>query len=318
MRKCAALFAILLWSIMTAKPALAAQPTDFVQTAALTWATERDGMSGERMLCRSEVTAEEGGDSFSCFLSDGLTFDRVTAVFRNGEPVNAAMYTVVTERQRNGAAFTLHVCAEAAGAPLVVEYILRVNDAAGAENWFSLVREGEEPKRGGCLRLFSLRIFRGVFVSESGQLHPVSGSCLCLTRDRSGHDRVAFRQRDEDTYLACTAVECGHARHLYVMKTPRNGIIRLEGVPQGTYYLRETRPSDGTVEAAEPREITITAEGEIFCDGTEQPDGMASMIHSDHSAAEKKRFSLLAFYRGGIRLLTVLLCILIGSRRYAA
>ncbi len=318
MKKTVLLAIFLIVSLFSGMSAEADSSNDLAQTADRSWARERDVMPGERVLCRSAVTARESGDVFYGILTEGLAFERVTQVLRGGERVNAALYTVVIKRQGRDAAFTLHISAAAAGAPLVIEYELRVNDAAEAESRFTLVREGDNPGEGGCLRLNRLTLFRGVQVPESGQVNPVAGSCLCLSRDRAGLDRVAFRQRGEDMYLACTAEECGHARHLFVMKTPRNGLITLEGVPQGTYYLRETRPADGEEASPEPREITVTADGRIFCDGAEQPDGVASLLHRGKTSGASRRFSLLEFYRRGIRVMTVILCVLVGSRRYSA
>ena len=317
MKKGVILALFLLYILYPGIPARASNASDLAFTAAGAWADERDVMAGEKVLCRSYVTAREGGDVFYGILSRGLTFERVTAVFRDGERVNAALYTVVTRRQEREAAFTVHISAPAAGECLVIEYEIRVNDDAETENRFTLVREGDAPGEGGCLRLNRLGIFRGVQVPESGQINPVAGSCLCLTRDRAGLDRVAFRQRGEDMYLACTAEDCGHARHIYVMKTPRNGLIALEGVPQGIYYLRETRPADGEDASPEPREITVTSDGRIFCDGAEQPDSVASLLHRGEYGGASRGFSLLEFYRRGIRVMTVILCVLVGSRRYS-
>ena len=317
MKKTVLLALFLIVSLFSGIPAEADNSNDLVQTADQSWATWRDVMPGERVLCRSAVSARKDGDVFCGVLTRGLTFERVIQVLRDGERVNAALYTVVTERQEQAAAFTLHISAAAAGAPLIVEYELFVNDAAERENRFTLVREGDSPSDGGALRLNRLTLFRGVQVPESGQVNPVAGSCLCLCRDKAGLDRIAFRQRGENMYLACAAEDCGHARHLFVMKTPRNGLITLEGVPQGTYYLRETRPADGEEASPEPREITVTEDGRIFCDGTEQLNGMASLLHRGKTSGVSHRFNLLEFYRRGIRVMTVILCVLVGSRRYS-
>lgn len=288
------------------------------QTPSGSWSGVRDAMAGEQILCRSTLTMPaEGEGVYACRLSRGLSFVSVTQVLRDGEAINAAFYTVVTARQEE-TAFTLYISPLAAppGERLTAEFILSVNDSAERENRFSLAPVGESGQS-GCIRCFSLTALRASILPETGQQYPVSGACLCLSRDRLGQDRLAFRQRGEDSYLACTADDCPHARHLYVLKTPRNGRVYLEGLSAGTYYLCETRPAEGLNVTAESVELVLTPEGKLWADGVLCPDSVAVMRHNGtQTNAEERSYTLMDFYRRGSELLAMGLLALLAARRY--
>ncbi|MBR6208118.1 MAG: hypothetical protein IKQ69_03890 [Oscillospiraceae bacterium] len=289
-----------------------------VQSVDGSWSESRSAMTGESVLCRAELTMPASGEGvYTGRLSRGLSFIAVTAVERGEERLNAAYYTVLTARQGE-AAFTIHISplAVSPGERMTVEYILMLNDGAEEENHFSLASDGAEASK-GCIRCFTLTGLRAVILPETGQPKPLSGACLCLSYDPAGRDRVAFRMKSEDRYMACSAEECSHSRHLYVIKTPLSGRVYLEGLSAGTYYLCETRPADGMGERAKSVELLLTPEGELWTDGVRCPDRTAMLTNSAGPERQEEHvFSLTEFYRRGSEALSVALLALIAARRY--
>ncbi len=292
------------------------------------WALSRSAAPWETLVCRGVVKlAGDGQQTVTCRLCAGLEFGTVISVLCRGEPVNASFYTIVTSRLTDESAFALHLSegAGAKGDELEIQYTVRLNDAAeigGSGNHFCITlsdgngieRRGEE----GTIYTWSAEIYRGVHIPEApGQSKPVYGSCLCLYEDPELRRKIAFTVRGTDEYLACSAEDCPHTRHTYVMRTPGTGKFRLEGLKAGTYYLRETRPPDGMTATAEAVEITVTENGRMFASGVECGEGTVAVIQNAASAGKTDGpRTLLDCYRIGSRILVTLLTVLVATRRY--
>jgi len=320
---------LLLLTVLWPTPARAAggDVENRVLTADGEWAPVRDAMPGETLFCRSAVTLRRGGAyTLRGLLSPGLSFGAVTELRLDGETVNASYYTISTAYQEPGCAFTVHLAegfAPDSGGELTLLYTLQLNDSAAGEagDAASLtVTDARSRLQSGEAALIvsrGLTVYRGVLLPENnGASNPVFGACLSLYRDAARKDRVAFREREEDVYLACAGEACAHTRHAYVVRTPTNGRLRLEGLPAGTYYLAETRPPEGMTESAEPVEVTISTDGEILAGGVECPEGVVPLLHTPADVTEGRAPDPLAFYRIGSRVLALALSLLVAGRRY--
>ena len=291
--------------------------------------TERlDAMPGETLRCVSVFTAEGGKPCVAAgVLSDGLEFGTLLTLRSGGQTVNAAYYTLVTKNLPRGEAFRVVLSglfAPAGPVRLEIEYTLRLNDRAdprAGESAFSVMLAGEdgavlrgEPGR-VCFSGFS--VYRGIAIPEERKSNPVYGACFSLYRDPELTERMAFREVEEDVFLACTAAGCSHTRHEYLLRTRASGTVFVSGLPEGVYYLREIPRTRSAAPAAEGMEIVVTAEGEVFAGGMELRDGRLQLI--DRLASEtsgEEDDPVLTFYENGCKVMACLLGIMVlGKKR---
>ncbi len=323
---CAAVAAVILFPIKV--KAVSPSPECQIQTEEDAWSGVGSATPWETVLCRGMTELSENGEqSIACHLSPGLTLGTVVSVLVNRQAINASLYTIVTAHLEDDRAFVLHLAKGAGqkGDDLEVIFTLRLNDRAvvgeeGNRFWIThtdrtgTVRTGKE----ALIRTWSCQIFRGIQLPENTEkIHPISGACLCLYSDVNKHDRVAFEKKGLDTYLACSAEQCPHGRHVYVLRTPETGQIKLEGLREQTYYLQETRPPDGILETAEDCEISITENGTVVTGNREVGEKGIELIYTPaYSGREKKPVSLLEIYQKGSRLLAAALTFLVATRRH--
>ncbi len=291
------------------------------------WAVTCDAMPGKAVLCRGTVEfAASPGYALRCRVSPGLALLEVLDLRMDGTRVNASLYTIVTSYQEPGYAFSAYLsegAAVSAHGRLEITYTVYAKEDARDLETVSLEVTDELSRTvsgtPAVIRSHCLDVYRGVALPENaGQINPVEGVCLSLYTDQALRERVGFRQRGADVYVACSGECCGHTRHAYVMRTSSTGRIRLEGLPEGRYYISETRPAEGLEERLEPVEVEITGSGEVISDGEISPSGQASMIHRPmgSSGQTRRENPLLVFYRAGSRVLAVSLTLLVAGRRY--
>lgn len=290
------------------------------------WVPVMEAMPGETILCRGTFRIRRNGPCIlRGLLTSGLTFGTVVELRLGDEAVNASYYTIVTAYQEPGCAFSVHLAEEVApdGGEITLSYTVYLNDASAGEagETVSLTLTDDKGRlmAGSPAAIVShgLTVYRGVLLPETdGQTNPVFGACLSLYRDAGLRERVAFREKGEDVYLACAGEACGHTRHAYVVRTPTNGRLRLEGLPAGVYYLAETRPPEGLRDSAAPIEVTVEETGEILAGGMECPEGVVPLIHTPFTDIDSRTPDPLAFYRIGSRILAVALSLLVAGRRY--
>ncbi len=292
------------------------------------WSDAGTAMPWESVVCRGTAQlTDDGAQSIACHLSEGLTLGAVVSVVINEQAVNASLYTIVTARLEDDRAFVLHLADGAGrkGDDLSVLFTLRLNDSAvigetGNRFWITYTDPAGKERTGreAVIRTWSCEVYRGIRLPENTEkTNPISGACFCIYSDEQERNRVAFEKKGLDTYLACNADQCPHGRHVYVLRTPETGRVKLEGLKEHTYYLRETRPPDGIGETAEDRAITISRSGEVFTDGEEDGEADVNLIYAPaYSGREGKKLSLLEIYQKGSRLLAAALTVLVATRRH--
>ena len=317
--------AVCLLAVLLPLRALAAEETAAVQTHAGDWATSRSAMPGEELHFRASLTLHTGESwTVRSAFSPGIEFLSLTAVRAGGESVNASYYTLVTGARSKESAFTLHLSAQFSAREsvcLTVEWTARLGDACltgAGGNSVSLIAESESGQTvtsgGAEVFAYGFSVFRGVrFADARVADHPLPSACFRLYYDAAAREPVAFRENG-DSYLAC-ALDCGHTRHTYILRTTEDGYVRIEGLPAGTYYLQESRPPSGYGCAADMLRVTLTEDGALETDAPEVSGSTLLLLETAQESLPENK--TLAFYRRGCGVMAVLFTtVLCGKRRY--
>ena len=286
-------------------------------------------MPGEEIACLAVFSAR-GGEGYIARgrLSPGLEFVEVTSIRQNGEPINASYCTVVTRWIDSENGFEIHFSPLFSqseeelrleieyGVRLTTDAALEEDAAASMELWDT--QGGAITGEAAVIRCFDFSVYRGVSIPDKEkQSNPLPGVCFSLYRDSKGKNRVAFTEDPGRGYSACTASGCGHERHAYLLSSPENGLIQLQGLSEGTYYLREERTPQGYESTADMLEIVVSADGEISAGGVLLPDRMISLLEQSASLSVVPAANgLMTFYEIGCKVLATALAVLLALRRY--
>ena len=281
-------------------------------------------MPGQTVECRASFSVPGGREYvIRTRFSSGVSFAGLRSLQTDGQDVNAAFFTLLdsgrTAEIRLASRFS-----ESDLTQLEIRYAVRTGDGAvclpALDTYeLELSEPGGSPLRreGGEICCCVVTVFRGVSVPEAGrQSNPLPGACFSLYRDRELTKRVAFTYTGGSTYLACTAQECPHSRHAFLLRTREDGLLRLEGLTPGVWYLQESRTPQGFRSMANALEIRISPEGEITAEGVPvQADVVTLSEPSSVAPAEKEERDPLAFYTSGCRVLAAGLAVLLLERR---
>lgn len=326
MKRRIACFTICLLAVLLPLRALAAEETAAgVRTRAGDWATLRSAMPGEELHFRASLTLRSGESwTVRSVFSPGVEFLALTAVRADGESVNASYYTLVTGARSKESAFALHLAARFSvreSVCLTVEWTARLGDACltgAGGNSVSLIAESESGQTvtsgGAEVFAYGFSVFRGVrFADARVADHPLPSACFRLYYDAAAREPVAFRENG-DIYLAC-ALDCGHTRHTYILRTAEDGYVRIEGLPAGTYYLQESRPPSGYGCAADMLRMTLTEDGALETDAPEVSGSTLLLLETAQESLPENK--MLTFYRRGCGVMAMLFTtVLCGKRRY--
>jgi len=188
--------------------------------------------------------------------------------------------------------------------------------AEGNSVSLTAVSESGQTAASGSAAVFAygFSVFRGVrFADARVADHPLPSACFRLYYDAAAREPVAFRENG-DIYLAC-ALDCGHTRHTYILRTAEDGYVRIEGLPTGTYYLQESRPPSGYGCAADMLRVTLTENGALETDAPEVSGSTLLLLETAQESLPENK--TLAFYRRGCGVMAVLFTtVLCGKRRY--
>jgi len=334
MKRFLAAFCVFIWLLpWVSVPCRAAAPAEIenaVLDASGAWVPYTSAIPGEIVACRSSVTLL-GGQEYVLrgMLSAGLTFDSVIAVEQNGKAVNASYFTLLTRRLSSQAAFEVHLSASFAdpvSTVVTVLYTVKLNDAAvtGEEgNAFGMevVDAGGEERRGedARLRTYAASVYRAVTIPDSEkQSNPLRAVCFSLFYDSALKNRVAFRDAGGGSYLACVADDCQHTRHDYLLNTPENGLVRLQGLSEGVYYLQETRTPSGYKTMANALEIVVGEDGSVAASGAPCAEGVLSLVEQrvTDSPKSKETSDMVSFYEKGCRVMAAAVAVLVLVKRF--
>ena len=318
----------LLWGTIPGALAAAPPQTKNYVNYNGSWTNRCDAMPGEEISCLAVFTAR-GGES--CIargkLSPGLEYVGTTALRQNGEPVNASYCTVVTRWLDSNSAFEIHfspLFARDREVRLEIEYTVRLTtDAGPGERSTAAVelvdsREGVTSGEAAVIQSFGFSLYRGVSIPDTeNHSNPLPSVCFSLYGDQNGKTRIAFLENGNKEYCACTAADCGHTRHAYLLSTPENGVIQLRGLSEGTYYLREERTPQGYKSTADMLEITVSENGQVSAGGVPLLGQSLSLLEQSASAHTKTVVKdLMWFYEMGCKVLATALAVLLAMRRY--
>lgn len=318
--------AVCMLAVLLPLRALAAGETGAgVRTDAGDWKSSRSAMPGEALHFRASLTLRAGESwTVRSVFSPGVEFLSLIAVLADGESVNASYYTLITGARSPENAFTLHLSERFSAresACLTVEWTARLGDGfvTGAEgNAVSLMAESVSGRTvtSGSATVFSygFSVFRGVrFADARVADHPLPSACFRLYYDAAAREPVAFRECG-DAYLAC-ALDCGHIRHTYILRTAESGRLNIGGLPAGTYYLQETRPPSGYGCAADALRVTLTEDGTLETDAPEVSGSTLLLLETAQETLPEDK--TLTFYRRGCGVMAMLFTtVLCGKRRY--
>ena len=288
------------------------------------WTGETCAMPGETVECRT-VFSLTGGREYVILtrFSPGVRFRALRSLRADGEAVNAAFFTLLT----HGGAAEIRLSSRFSSSPkadLEIMYEVSLGDKTVClpeKNLCGLVlygKDGDEMTgEDAAIDSCALSIFRGVAVAENGrQSNPLPGACFTLYRDSALSDRMPFLDKGECEYLACTGGDCAHPRHAYLLRTRLDGLLRLEGLKPGTYYLQESRTPEGYAPMARGTELVISPEGEITAGGVTVTGGILILSEpSSVSPAERETKDPLAFYTIGCRIFAWALALMLLERR---
>ena len=288
------------------------------------WTGETYAMPGETVECRT-VFSLAGGREYviRTRFSPGVRFEALRCLRAGGGPVNAAFFTLLTDGGEAAIRLSSRF-SPASATELEIGYAVCLGDKAVClpeKNLCGLALYGPDGEEItgtdagiGCC---SLSVFRGVAVAESGkQSNPLPGACFSIYRDRELTDRAAFLEKGECEYLACAGKDCSHTRHAYLLRTRLDGMLRLEGLKPGIYYLQECRTPEGYAPMARGMELVISPEGEITAAGVTVENGILSLSEPTAlSRAERETKDPLAFYAIGCRVFAWALALMLLERR---
>ncbi len=288
------------------------------------WAASRSAMPGEPLRCRAAFQVE-GGREYTARgrFSPGVSFGAVTALRRNGVPVNASVYTLLTGQSAEGAAFEVLFSSRFSdsGATLLeIEYTVALNDKASDTNSCGVVLTGGGETMCGPeakIDYYGFSVYRAVAIPDKEkQSNPLQGACYCLYTDARQEHRVAFTDLGGGVYLACGQQTCGHSRHAFLLRTESTGRVVLRGLPQGTYWLSETRTPQGYTRAADGLEIVVTETGRTYAGGVPLTDDTLRLIEQPAPQAGKTvKDPAMRFYETGCKILSMLLTCMFLARR---
>ena len=318
--------AVCMLAVLLPLRALAAGETGAgVRTDAGDWKPSRSAMPGEALHFRASLTLRAGESwTVRSVFSPGVEFLSLTAVLADGESVNASYYTLITGARSPENAFTLHLSdrfSARESACLTVEWTARLGDGfvTGAEgNAVSLMAESVSGRTvtssSATVFSYGFSVFRGVrFANARVADHPLPSACFRLYYDAAAREPVAFRECG-DAYLAC-ALDCGHIRHTYILRTAESGRLKIGGLPAGTYYLQETRPPSGYGCAADALRVTLTEDGTLETDAPEVSGSTLLLLETAQETLPEDK--TLTFYRRGCGVMAMLFTtVLCGKRRY--
>ena len=316
------IFLLALTALGTVRAGAAAgqSASNSVRNPAGEWAECCSAMPGEEVECRFTALLEGGREhTIRSRFSEGVEFGALDSIRCGGEALNSAFYTLLT----GDGTCEVHLASRFSPAEpteLEICYTVRLNAQAVSlpdRNDCALEADGCSSGESARIETCAVKLFRAVSLPEAGrQSNPLPGVCFSLYRDAQLHVRVAFEDRGDSTYEACSGLGCGHTRHVFLLRSPENGIIRLDGLRAGKYYLQEERTPQGYRPMASGLEIVLSSSGEITAGGVPAPEGVVVLAEpSPASPLPEKKDDPLSFYVKGCRFLAAALAVMLLERK---
>ena len=137
-------------------------------------------------------------------------------------------------------------------------------------NWGAEDSTGKTPQSEVKVYTWEMPVFKYVTVVDAGSNEerevPLAGAGFTLYKDSKCEDAVRVLSAGEGIYKVCSLPGCADA-HITEIVTGSTGEFEIEGLEQGTYYLKETTVPDG-YNACETVTVVIGEGGSLAQNGT--------------------------------------------------
>lgn len=250
------------------------------------YGNENDADIGQTVYFKSTITAKNGAENYTFHdkMDDGLTYEEVTWITRNGSAVDSSSYTVVTASDGDtfDIYFTKDFCSSLSDDDqIVISYTAVLNENAvigktGNKNesrleygetgntTFSIISET-------TTRTWEAKVLKYALKDENEI--PLAGASFTLDRNKDGSDLISFVAGGDNTYRVAMP---GENDTITEITTDDSGQFTITGLDSDTYYLTETAAPAGYNILSEPVEIVIGDDGAINADA-DNPEGIGQV-----------------------------------------
>lgn len=264
-------------------------------------------------------------------LSEGLTYTNNVKVTIDGNDVTQSF--VVSEVGADGK-FTVScndvlTLGATASSKIVVTYTAVLNEKAviGTEgnpnkvyleysnnpNWDGTGDEptGDTPEDEVKVYTWEIPVFK-----YTGTNTPLAGAGFTLYKDEACTEAIHLVDAGNNIYKVCTLAEgCTHT-HVTEILTDASGRFEIEGLEQGTYYLKETTTPAG-YNTCDVVKVVIGAEGKLTQNG-EATSEVAIQNNTGTTLPETGGMGTTIFYLVGGILVALAAVLLITKKRMSA
>ena len=225
---------------------------------------------GDVVNFQTTITAQEGAKNYVLHdtMTNSLTYNNDVKVTYNGNRLNNPGDYTVTKPGADGSTFDVTFTESflnklTANSKLYVTYSATVNDNAVVKvpmtNKTHLTygdNNTETNKPETITKTFGITVFK-----YTGDNKALEGAKFILSTDPDCEESTAikFTLNSEGKYRYNTSGDT-------TLKSSDKGYIHIEGLKEGTYYLKETKAPDGYNLLKTPVKIRIDSEGKIYVD----------------------------------------------------
>ena len=246
---------------------------------------KNDADIGQTVNFKSTITAQAGAENyvFHDVMSAGLTYTGVSSITLNGTAVEAANYTVVTDKNAEGendpnkisdgctfeVRFTQAFCDTLkANDKIVISYSATLNENAviageGNPNTSKLSYGDSSntkytPDSQTKTYTWDVDVFKYTMDGETETA--LAGATFTLSKNADGSNPIALVSEGNNVYRVAKTGETGTVTEI---TTDATGKFTIKGLDADTYYLTETAAPAGYNKLAGPVTIVIGANGVV-------------------------------------------------------
>ncbi len=234
---------------------------------------------GDVIEFEATVTVKAGAENYVLHdkMSEGLTFSKEVAVWKDDVEVDSSKYDFIVDPSDDctfEVAFhedfinTLTVPAK-----LVVKYTATVNEKAiiGDNGNINEVKLGygedkETTTDTTTTYTYEIKVFKyakdkdenGVEIEKA-----LAGAVFTLSEAEDGSNPISMTQKKDESGVVVSEYQVDPKGTITEITTPEDGKFKIEGLDAGTYYLTEITPPTGYNKLSGPVTITIEEDGKV-------------------------------------------------------